>query len=184
MDDIIGLLYGEAVNSFPDEKPLNEPTKRKLLTETKIVKRAKNEEQSEDYIIEEVVGDLLESDCDSISQQCNCVSNHGKGLSAAMFEKFPFANDYKNRTSKSDRSKPGTISVHTSPTENVTIINMFAQYYTGPSKFSNDTQEKRLEWFEECLDKMGNLKNLQSFAFPYNIGCGLVYFFKLVIQLY
>jgi uracil-DNA glycosylase len=49
---------------------------------------------------------------------------------------------------------------------------MFAQRNPGGPK-KGDTKEDRLRWFEDCLKKIGAIKNLRSIAFPENIGCGL-----------
>jgi hypothetical protein len=73
-----------------------------------------------------------------------------------------------------EKSTPGTITVHKSSNyaskDKLWIINMFAQYYPGKAKYDNDSKEKRLEWFKSCLDQMGKIKEIESFAFPYGIG--------------
>jgi len=58
----------------------------------------------------------------------------------------------------------------------MTFIGLFAQY--GPGKPSKgDSQEERLGWFKECLDKVAELRDsehgLKSVALPWGIGCGL-----------
>lgn len=60
---------------------------------------------------------------------------------------------------------------------------MFAQYNPGKPKPSKglddiidteDTSFNRSRWFTGCLDKIAKeLPNVFTFAFPYNIGCGL-----------
>jgi len=134
-----------------------------------------------------VNGDLLGSDCTYICHQCNCVTSYGKGLSSAMFSKFPYANIYSERISKNrkdsdffdnlerkEKSVPGHIIVKGNGKDERFVINMLAQYYPGPSKYGNDSEEKRLRWFQDCLDEMGQLvEENVSFAFPYQIGCGL-----------
>ena len=36
-----------------------------------------------------------------------------------------------------------------------------------------DTPERRVQWFKECLSKLGRRKDLQTIAFPEKIGCVL-----------
>jgi hypothetical protein len=88
-----------------------------------------------------------------------------------MFQKYPYANIYRERKEK---SMPGHIVVKGNGKDERMVINMLAQYYPGPSKYGNDSEEKRLQWFQDCLDEMSELisENV-SFAFPYQIGCGL-----------
>lgn len=45
--------------------------------------------------------------------------------------------------------------------------------FIGQPKYPNDNVSKRLEYFENGLEKIKSIKNLQSLAFPYKIGCGL-----------
>ena len=60
------------------------------------------------------------------------------------------------------------------------VIILYAQWDFGkgggyqrvPNGYE-DYQEDREKWFQQCLDKLGNLKHYQNFALPYKIGCGL-----------
>ena len=118
-----------------------------------------------------VTGDLLSVDCTYICHQCNCVTSCGKGLSFALFQKFPYADIYKERKEK---SAPGHIIVKGDGRKERFVVNMMAQYYPGPAKYSNDSTTKRLQWFQDCLDEMSCLATEHAtFAFPYKIGCGL-----------
>ena len=45
-----------------------------------------------------------------ILQQCNCESRSARGLSKALFARFPYANVYKTRHARGELSTPGTIS--------------------------------------------------------------------------
>lgn len=101
--------------------------------------------------------------------QCNCVSQHGKGLSHAMFRAYPYANTYAGRTDPSKRSIPGTIDVMQGPR---TVINLYGQYYPGPAKYARDMPEDRLRFFHSGLDAIAAL-GLSSVAMPFGIGCGL-----------
>ena len=97
--------------------------------------------------------------------QCNCVTNHAKGLAKTVFDLYPDANIYKLRN---ECSTPGDINI-ISP-----IVNIFGQFIPGkPNK--RETKEQRLEWFKTCLIKLKNElpENIKSINFPWQIGCGL-----------
>jgi len=118
-------------------------------------------------------GNLLDFPADFLAQQCNCVSTRSLGLSESLFAKYPYANIYKNRfNGKYDQ--PGTIRVCGNGKDKRFIINMMAQYYPGESRWE-DTRANRLKWFQECLNQISELENIEkaSIAFPYGIGCGL-----------
>jgi hypothetical protein len=85
----------------------------------------------------------------------------------AVFDRFPYADCYKNRQHP---STPGTIELAGNPTR--LIVNMFGQIYPGKPKFSHgrDSAAMREQYFKKCLDVMNIWKD--SFAFPYIIGCG------------
>jgi uracil-DNA glycosylase len=112
--------------------------------------------------------DILEVDAQIIAQQCNCVSKTGKGLSLDISEKFQYADFYSKRGKP---SVPGTIEVRGGKGLRW-VCGMYAQYYPGGPR-DGDTLEQRVKWFEECLGKIGKIKNLRHIAFPDQIGCGL-----------
>ena len=132
-----------------------------------------------------IKGDLLEAKAEYICQQSNCISVKPHGLSKSIKDKFDI-DPYSIRRSLNgrnyavfeDHSKPGTIQVF----ENANgpkIICMFAQYgMSKPNSYGqktiDDSFEKRLEWFNQCLLEIEKLKP-KSLAFPYKIGCGLAY---------
>lgn len=118
---------------------------------------------------------LLDATEDFICHQCNCVTTTPYGLSAQIFQKFPYANTYAQRISNPSsrnfarldtQSVPGTIDVTGK------VINIYAQYGPGKPNSFNDTYEQRKTWFKNCLNHIATLKP-KSLAFPYNIGCGL-----------
>ena len=55
------------------------------------------------------------------------------------------------------------------------VINMFSQYYPGKCKYPGniDNAYLRVNAFQSCLNKISKIDNLESIAFPYEIGCGL-----------
>jgi len=120
--------------------------------------------------VTEVRGNLLESKEQYIVQQCNCTSTYAKGLSKAIFQKWPYADAYKKRTGE---SKLGSIDVKGKEGQRL-IINLFGQYGPGKPKSSGpDTKQNRANSFRQGLEAIAKLPNLKSLAFPYQIGCGL-----------
>lgn len=119
-----------------------------------------------------VVGDLLESSEQFIAHQANCVSSTAAGLAASIFEKYPYADVYTNR---STHSKMGEIEISGDGLTQRQVISLYSQYYPGAVKYSNgiDSVKARQEAFSDCLDKITNLPHLKSIAFPFQIGCGL-----------
>lgn len=127
-------------------------------------------------IVKIVEGDILNAKEEYIAHQCNCVTKNGKGLSKAIFSKYPFSDVYSNRT---EYSVPGTVLISSDDNEFHKIISLFAQYVCGkpyykkyyPKKY-DDTYENRLLWFEKCLYRLHE-QGIKTIAVPYGIGCGL-----------
>jgi len=114
--------------------------------------------------------DILASCTKYIAHQVNCKSTGSKGLSQAMFKKYPYSNVYTDGTVRI----PGHIIVRGDGEDTRYVINMVAQFYPGkPTLSPFDSPETRLKWFKTCLDEILEIKDLESIAFPYKIGCGL-----------
>jgi O-acetyl-ADP-ribose deacetylase (regulator of RNase III) len=118
----------------------------------------------------EVAGDLLKADTEYIAHQCNCITTYGKGLSASLFKRFPWADTYSNRRTP---SVPGTIDVFGNGQAQRYVINMYSQYNPGKPKRPDDTSEQRQKWFYDCLTQISAISGIEEVAFPYFIGCGL-----------
>ena len=71
-------------------------------------------------------------------------------------------------------STPGTIDIMGDGINKRFIINAYAQYYPSKSKYTNDNPKNRLQWFNECLQKISQIKDIKkkTVALPFNIGCG------------
>jgi len=123
-------------------------------------------------MIEIISGDLLKAKEKYICHQTNCLSINSAGLAKSIFNIFPYANTYKSRIKA---NLPGTIDILGNGFDQRFVINMYAQYYPGYSQSNDakDTKEKREEYFYQCLLKIAKIPNLESIAFPHNIGCGL-----------
>lgn len=120
-------------------------------------------------------GNLLEAKEQYLVQQCNSVSKSAKGLSAALFKKFKFADVYASRAQgKRGKDQPGTISVHRSPLGiGPSVVNLFGQVAPGtPKGGGSDNAAARLAYFQQGLAELAKL-NPESVAFPFQIGCGL-----------
>lgn len=119
-------------------------------------------------MIIEVTGNLLDIDAQYIAHQCNCRSTGSAGLAKQIFQKYPYSDIYKKGR---DHRRMGMIHIARGEKN---IINMFAQFYPGKSKEDGvDTKHERLKSFISCLQKILEIEDLKSVAFPYGIGCGL-----------
>ena len=125
---------------------------------------------------------------DAIVQQSNCVGCDGRGLAAAIAEKLPYGDTYKDRRPMpparkfaipEDRAVPGSIAVRRG--SGPAVVSLFAQFEMGPAmKYrrvrpepaGGDTKVNRLRWFKEGLAKLG-AEGFRRVAFPHEIGCAL-----------
>ncbi len=124
-------------------------------------------------MIEIITGDILESKDKYLLHQTNTISNTAGGLAYSIFEKYPYANIYSNRT---EQSIPGTIDICGNGEDKRFIINMMGQVYPGPPRFPESNLDGSLireKYFHKCLLKVANIPNLESVAMPVGIGCGL-----------
>jgi O-acetyl-ADP-ribose deacetylase (regulator of RNase III) len=128
--------------------------------------------------IEIKTADLLQATEEAIVHQCNCVSKGSAGLARSLFQKYPWADIYRNRFSP---SIPGTIRIVPAPDREVKwscrlkVIALFGQYAPGaPSRetYMSDSSSDRERFFQNCLKWLSET-NVSSLAFPYGIGCGL-----------
>lgn len=115
-----------------------------------------------------IEANILTAQTKYIAHQTNCISKSSAGVAKCIFTKFPYADTYKNRL-KAD--KLGTIKIMGDGKEQRYVINMNAQVYPGPS--NKDNSGERLEAFDKCLSHIADIPELESIAFPFNIGCGL-----------
>ena len=125
---------------------------------------------------------------DAIVQQSNCVGCDGRGLAAAIAEKLPYGDTYKDRRPMpparkfavpEDRATPGSIAVRRG--DGPAVVSLFAQFEMGPAmKYrrvrpepaGGDTKVNGLRWFREGLEKLA-AEGFRRVAFPHEIGCAL-----------
>lgn len=127
-----------------------------------------------------IQANLLEIDTKYIVHQCNCFTWVAAGLAQAVFEKFPYANIYKDRKPVGDENgkidKPGTIIIKGNGIEQRYIINLLGQYYPGRPKYKDSQKDgfkTRKKYFFSGLKEIAKINDLDSIAFPWQIGCGI-----------
>lgn len=119
-----------------------------------------------------ITGNIFDAKEKYICHQCNCLTRKAAHLSKDMFQHFPYADIYKDRTSP---DIPGTIIIRGNGKDQRYVINILGQYYPGKPKFSDsklDGFEARQKYFYNALLKIANIDNLESVAFPVGIACG------------
>ena len=125
-------------------------------------------------MIQIINGNLLDATEQYIAHQTNCFSKTAGGIAQAIFQKYPYSNTYATRTQP---NIPNTIDILGNGIDQRLIINMYAQVYPGAPKYPLSTKdgiEAREKYFYQCLLRISKIPNLQSIAFPFGIGCGLV----------
>jgi hypothetical protein len=115
---------------------------------------------------------LLEANTKYIAHQCNCVTQNSAGIAKSIFDKFPWANEYRRRAFP---SKLATIDIFGNEFLNMrNVINMYVQYYPGkPNRANFDSYENRLSYLKKCLNLISKIPDLESIGFPYGMGCRL-----------
>jgi len=122
-----------------------------------------------------VTGDLLESDAKYIVHQCNCVTWNAAHLAKTVFRRFPYADIYNPRRGTERHDEPGTIIIRGDGEAERLVIAVLGQYYPGSPRYPNsakDGSQARQRYFQSGLDKIAELPDLHSVAFPWGIGCG------------
>lgn len=123
-------------------------------------------------------GDLFASKEKYIAHQCNCVTQKAAHLAKSMFDRFPYANIYKERIlpwTPPVGMQMGDIIVRGNGEDQRFVINMLAQYYPGSPKYSDSSRDgfiARKNAFQECLNKISEIPELTSIGLPFGIGCG------------
>jgi O-acetyl-ADP-ribose deacetylase (regulator of RNase III) len=127
-----------------------------------------------------VEGDLLDFKVQYIVHQTNCISSGAAGLACWLFEKYPWANIYHERTIGRYRHIPGNIYIRKDEAlSEPHVINAMGQFIPGgPGEAAlnnvryEETAKMRAAYFISCLQKIMKINDLKSIAFPYKIGCG------------
>ncbi len=106
-----------------------------------------------------------------ICNVCDCVSigNKGDAWVQQIFQQFNYSNCYADRTG-TKKATPGEIFIKGDGKKNRYVINLIAQFYPSAPKYANDNITKRLEWFSACMDKLLEIPDMKSVAFPPDLG--------------
>ena len=130
-------------------------------------------------------GDLLNAS-GVLVHQVNAVTTVGKGLSAAVFSRWPAADIYQAQTPR----EPGQCLITILPVAAVAVANIVGQRLPGKPKHP-ETAQMREAWFAEALSALARWLHGIPFGtlipvnFPYGIGCGLAggdwdHYFKMI----
>lgn len=117
------------------------------------------------------VGNLLESDCDYICHQVNCMGKMGSGIAKQIREKWPIV--YVDYLEKCNKEIPDFLftGIQIVPIEeNKNVINMFSQFGYG----YDNKRYTSYDAFWQCLGKIKDaIPKGSKIGFPAYIGCGL-----------
>ena len=114
-----------------------------------------------------------------IVHQANAVSNQAGGLAFYIFQKFPYADIYKGRPypyKPSGTNFPGHCVIKGDGKADRYVVNLIGQYFPGSPHNKNsllDGSNTREGYFNTCLKQLSHIPDIESIAFPFNIGCGL-----------
>ena len=132
-----------------------------------------------------IAGDLLDANVTFLVHQCNCQTTYGKGLSKAIFDRYPDANTYSpsyrylNEVGKMVpyTRMPGTVDFFSIGSKRY-LVNLYGQNNPGKPTRS-ETRADRLKWFSDGLQAISEFiasefpDSKVSIGFPNKIGCGL-----------
>lgn len=141
-----------------------------------------------------VQGDLRKATEKYICHQCNSITKTGANLAKSIFRCFPHADIYTPRLYADHLplpdEYPGNIIIKGDGENQRFVINLIGQFYPGRPKYPDSVTDgllARQRYFKECLEKIEQIHNLESIAFPYKIGCGAaggdwnIYWYTLVL---
>ncbi len=122
-----------------------------------------------------IEGNLFESPAKYIVHQCNCITWRSAHLAQDMFRRFPWSDIYTSRRDTHIEDMPGEIIIRGSGQDQRYVIAILGQKYPGKPRFQTgiDCAEMRQKYFHGGLKKILEIKNIESIAFPYAIGCGV-----------
>ena len=119
-----------------------------------------------------IEADLFTTEAKYLAHQRNCITHRSKHMSEEVFKRYPWADIYMPREFTGNKDEPGTIIVKCNGDNMRYVVNMLGQYYPGAPKYDKDSADMRQENFKKCLDAICGIKDLESIAFPWGVGCG------------
>ncbi len=96
-------------------------------------------------------------------------------LARDVFRKYPYADIYTPRQISKKQDNPGDIIICGDGVEKRYIIALLGQFYPGSPRYPSSKKDgyiARERYFKEGLDKIAQIEELDSIAFPWGIGCG------------
>ena len=124
-----------------------------------------------------VEADLFTAEEKYLCHQCNCVSQRAAHLARDVFTRYPWADIYSKRPKNFQpppELMPGNIVICGNGEDRRFVINLLGQLFPGkryPSS-QRDGKKAREAAFQRCLQKIAEIPDLDSVAFPFMIGCG------------
>lgn len=131
-------------------------------------------------MIDIIEGSILDTDCDIIVQQVNCLGKMGKGLSGAINDKYnnvrkEYKKYYKKHKDNGGKDKDllGTVQMIVVDDGKV-VANIFSQKGIRENVFDRTNYTDSHSLFKG-MEEIRNFAKMQSLsiAIPYHIGCGL-----------
>ncbi len=126
-----------------------------------------------------VVGDLLDAPEKYLVHQCNCLGRNAGGLARVMFDRFPWSDVYAEREGQKlplAHQQPGSIQICGNGADQRFVIALYGQLHGGgldPEHEAEDGEDARRRMFATALSELLDERDLESIAFPYQIGCGI-----------
>ena len=135
-------------------------------------------------------GDLFDTDAKYLVHQVNCCTTKAAHLAYDVFKRYPYADVYSCRDKSNQfgwssdeignegpyqTDTPGDILIRGNGQDQRYVIGLLGQFYPGRPRYPDSTFDgfkARADYFYQGLLKIGEIKNLESVAFPYQIGCG------------
>lgn len=128
-------------------------------------------------MVHNVIGNLLDSNCDYICHQVNCQGVMGSGIAKQIrerwpevYEKYRKRYDYTRMAWKGYWDLLGTIDRVRIKDSDKYVVNMYSQDNYG----HDDNRYTSYDAFARCLQEMAvYIPKDKTIGFPKNIGCGL-----------
>ncbi|KKN60995.1 hypothetical protein LCGC14_0526200 [marine sediment metagenome] len=133
-----------------------------------------------------IKGDLFDTKAKYLVHQANCITSRAAHLAYDVFRRYPYADVYsprketilKDSISEPDviwsKDTPGDIIIKGNGKDQRYVVALLGQYYPGRPRYPNselDGTIARQKYFHQALWKLAQVKDLESVAFPYGVGC-------------
>lgn len=122
-------------------------------------------------MIHYINADLLDSDCNFICHQVNCMGKMGSGIAKQIRARWPEVYENYSRVVDFDMfGKAQILYIEDANIPRQCVVNLFAQQTYG----YDDNRYTSYDAFWMCLNDLRlQIPEGSTIAFPYKIGCGL-----------